>query len=289
MKTVTTIHLNGRAYQVEDEAHKALAAYLAHAATTLADNPDKDEIMADFETAIAEKFAKYLTPTKNVITTSEIEKIIEEMGPVGGKEADGAEHAANDGTTSKSNTADTASTPKKRLYRIKEGAMIAGVCNGIAAYFDIDVVLVRVVFVILAIISQGGIILAYFILMMIMPKASEAEARAYMYTMPLSAHEFIEQAKKNYAEYKVDGKEWATKWKKEKEAWKYKEREARREHQRKMREKENPWADTFIGILWMAIIIGGCILLYRHVPFFHYNFDRLGHWMTMKLNRADGR
>ena len=65
MKTVTTIHLNGRAYQVEDEAHKALAAYLEKASATLADNPDKDEIIADFEQAIAEKFSKYLTPNKN--------------------------------------------------------------------------------------------------------------------------------------------------------------------------------------------------------------------------------
>ena len=28
---------------------------------------------------------------------------------------------------------------QKKLYRIKQGKMIAGVCNGLAAYFDIDV------------------------------------------------------------------------------------------------------------------------------------------------------
>ena len=187
MKTVTTIHLNGRAYQVEDEAHKALAAYLERAATSLAENPDKDEIMADFETAIAEKFAKYLTPTKNVITHAEIEKIIEEMGPVGG-----ANESAEGEPTAKADGANEKDHPK-RLYRVSEGRMIAGVCTGIAAYFNIDVVIVRVIFVIVGIVSHGAAFVAYIFLMLVMPKASESEARAHAHgtSAPLSAHEFI--------------------------------------------------------------------------------------------------
>ena len=283
MKTVTTIHLNGRAYQVEEEAHKALAAYLEKAATTLADNPDKDEIMADFETAIAEKFAKYLTPNKNVITHAEIEKIIGEMGPVGG--ADGATEAKAEGTEQDTEKQKASGTPK-RLYRVSEGRMIAGVCTGLAAYFNIDVVIVRVIFVIVGIVSHGAAFVAYIFLMLVMPKASESEARAHASAAPLSAHEFIEQAKKNYAEYKVDGKEWKKNWHKEHRAWKYKEREARLEHARRMRELESPWRDTFIGIFWLAVIIGASVVAYQHVPFFHYNFDKLGHWITAKLTKT---
>jgi len=57
----------------------------------------------------------------------------------------------------------------KKLYRIRQGQMIAGVCNGIAAYFDIDVTLVRVLFVIGLFLSHGGFILGYFVLMVLMP------------------------------------------------------------------------------------------------------------------------
>lgn len=285
MKTVTTIHLNGRAYQVEDEAHKELAAYLEKAAAALADNPDKDEIMADFETAIAEKFAKYVTPQKNVITYKEVETIIAEMGPVGGSQetAEGTAEPKTDDAKAKADP--------KRLYRVSEGRIIAGVCNGLAAYFNIDVVLVRVIFVAVTLVSHGAGILAYVILMLAMPRASESEARAHSHgaAAPLSAHEFIEQAKKNYAEYKIDGKEWKKNWHKEHRAWKYKEREAKLEHIRRMKEQESPWTDTFIGIIWLVLIVGACVLAYRHIPFFHYNFDRLGHWITYKMNRADGK
>lgn len=284
MKTVTTIHLNGRAYQVEEEAHGALAAYLDKAATTLADNPDKDEIMADFEAAIAEKFSKYLTPNKNVITHKEIEEIIAEMGPVGDTGGSGTE--AGGTATAETKQKSGSNGAKKRLYRIREGRIIAGVCSGLAAYFNVDVVIVRVIFVFVGIISHGGAILAYIILMLVMPQASEGEARAHASAAPLSAHDFIEQAKKNYAEYKTDGKEWKRRWQKEKQAWKYKEREARLEHIRRMREQENPWRDTAIGIIWLALVIGAFVAAYRHVPFFHYNFDRLGHWMTLKMSRT---
>jgi len=48
--------------------------------------------------------------------------------------------------------------------------MIAGVCAGIAEYFDVDPTIIRVIFVLLSIISAGfpGI-LVYIILMLIMP------------------------------------------------------------------------------------------------------------------------
>ena len=49
---------------------------------------------------------------------------------------------------------------QKRLYRIEEGKMIAGVCGGIAEYFNIDPTVVRVAWAILACFAGSGI-LAY--------------------------------------------------------------------------------------------------------------------------------
>ena len=59
---------------------------------------------------------------------------------------------------------------QKRLRR-SSNQMIAGVCAGIAEYFDLDVTLVRVLYVILSVISVGfpGMLL-YLILWIIMPK-----------------------------------------------------------------------------------------------------------------------
>ena len=56
-----------------------------------------------------------------------------------------------------------------RLYRIEEGKKLAGVCVGIAKYFDIDPVIVRLIWVI-AVLCFGVGILAYIIAALIIPK-----------------------------------------------------------------------------------------------------------------------
>ncbi len=57
---------------------------------------------------------------------------------------------------------------EKRLMRVEEGRMIAGVCTGLGRYLGIDVTIVRVIFVLLAIFGLSGILL-YLILWLVMP------------------------------------------------------------------------------------------------------------------------
>ena len=47
----------------------------------------------------------------------------------------------------------------KRLYRMREGRVVAGVCAGIAAYFGIDPTLVRLAFALLTVFGGAGILL----------------------------------------------------------------------------------------------------------------------------------
>lgn len=61
---------------------------------------------------------------------------------------------------------------KKRLYRIEEGKMIAGVCGGIAEYFDLDPTVVRLGWVLFSAVAGGGI-LAYIIAAIIIPVKSQ--------------------------------------------------------------------------------------------------------------------
>lgn len=60
---------------------------------------------------------------------------------------------------------------EKRLVRSSLDKKIAGVCGGLARYFDIDATLVRVIFVLLALFSGGGLIL-YIILWLVMPEST---------------------------------------------------------------------------------------------------------------------
>src|SRR5918992_1736765 len=55
-----------------------------------------------------------------------------------------------------------------RLYRSRSQKMISGVCGGLGEYFDVDPVLIRLLFVVTAFISGVGI-LAYIVLWIVVP------------------------------------------------------------------------------------------------------------------------
>ena len=120
-------------------------------------------------------------------------------------------------------------------------------------------------------------------MMLIVPKADTNEKRAHTTGIPFTAHEFIEQAKKNYAEYAADGRSWKKHHREQRKYWKHKAEEIKHQYRRQARH-ENIWAETITGMLWFAGLMALSVVAYRHVPFFHYNFDRLGHWLTTKMN-----
>ena len=66
----------------------ALAAYLKSAETRLTGDPDRDEILADLEQAIADKLSHHVGAHKNVVTAEEITLALKEMGPVESGAAD---------------------------------------------------------------------------------------------------------------------------------------------------------------------------------------------------------
>lgn len=67
----------------------------------------------------------------------------------------------------------------KKLYRSTEDRWLAGVCGGLAKYFNVDPTLVRVIFVILALVGLGGVII-YLILWVIIPPEPTEEEEAMM-------------------------------------------------------------------------------------------------------------
>lgn len=62
----------------------------------------------------------------------------------------------------------------KKMYRIENGKMIAGVCGGIAKYFEIDPTVVRLAWVIFSAMGGSGV-LAYIIAAIIIPIEPEVK------------------------------------------------------------------------------------------------------------------
>jgi phage shock protein C len=57
----------------------------------------------------------------------------------------------------------------RKLYRSKSNRQLAGVCGGLAEYFNLDATLIRVLFVILAVLGGSGVII-YIAMWIIVPK-----------------------------------------------------------------------------------------------------------------------
>jgi phage shock protein C len=59
--------------------------------------------------------------------------------------------------------------PTRKLYRSKTDRKLAGICGGLAQYFNIDATLIRVLFIVLAVLGGSGLIL-YVAMWIIVPK-----------------------------------------------------------------------------------------------------------------------
>jgi phage shock protein PspC (stress-responsive transcriptional regulator) len=214
MQKVISINLNGNAYQLDETGYDALHRYLASAERALANNPDRVEIMKDLEQAIADKCQKFLGPAKSVVSAAEIEQIVKEMGPIEPAEGEtGAE-----GGKSSDDAKQTAAGERrpKRLYRITTGAMAGGICNGLAAYLGVEVTIVRIAFVVIAVITKGAAIAAYIVMMFFIPEAKTDEERAAATGAPFNAKEVIDGAKQHYA---AGTKHWRRHWRQQQRHW----------------------------------------------------------------------
>jgi len=78
--------------------------------------------------------------------------------------------------------------------------MLGGVCNGLAAYLNVDVTVVRVAFTALAVLTGGAVAVVYLLMMLLLPSANTSAEKAAAFGAPLTAQEFIRRAREGYYE-----------------------------------------------------------------------------------------
>ena len=138
------------------------------------------------------------------------------MGPV---EAGTEDTAGQPGDAASQGAASNADAPK-RLYQIRQGGIISGLCKGISVYFNIDVSIVRMVFVFLAFVTGGIWTMVYLIMMFVVPYAYTKEDMAAARGTPFNAQEVIDQAKKTYSDFK-NKKGWRRYCKDQRRTWRF--------------------------------------------------------------------
>ncbi len=193
MRKVIIGSLNGNAYQFEEGAFQAVQAYLDKASAQCAGNPDRAEVVADLEQAIADKCDSFLGKHKNVVSVEEAHQVLREMGAVPSDTAQPAAAAFADAAP-RMQAAPASAPRQRRLYRLPNKGVVGGVCSGLAAYFGIDVVWVRLFYILMAI-STGVWFFVWLVQLCITPKAITAEEMAAAHGQPFSARDMADRAK----------------------------------------------------------------------------------------------
>lgn len=168
MNKTVNINLGGIIFHIDEDAFDKLNAYLRSIKTHYQNEEGCDEIAADIEARIAE-----LLQERNIqiISHNDVDSIISIMG-------EPESYEENTEQESKEHSSETSRKNKKRIYRDKDNEIIGGVCSGIASYFDLDPVIIRLLFVLG--LFMGGGVLVYIILWAIIPEAKTTAEKLQM-------------------------------------------------------------------------------------------------------------
>jgi phage shock protein PspC (stress-responsive transcriptional regulator) len=170
MNEVTRIHLGRQPFTISVEAHKALKDYLAEIKKQVADS----DVVNEVELRMAELLGERGISGDKVILATDVDYLKQQLGNPKDFKDDGDEApaASNDQSA-------------KRLFRDTDNAMVAGVASGLANYFGVDVLLIRILFAV-GTIAWGGGILLYIALWLLVPPAKTSSERLQMQGKPVT-------------------------------------------------------------------------------------------------------
>ena len=137
MNKTFTINIGYSIFNIEEGAYEVLNRYLNSIKTYFSKIDNDSEIIKDFELRIAENFSSKISSSKQCINLDDVKEMIEIMGSL-----DDFKEIYNDMEK------DSSKEEKKsnKLFRDSSNRIIAGVCSGIAEYFKIDPIIIRIIF-----------------------------------------------------------------------------------------------------------------------------------------------
>ena len=163
MKSVISVDLDGTTFACDDSAYAALRSYLDRAGARLGLHPDRAEVIAGLVRSIAAKLRQRAAARAGgTIDEATMLAALKEVGRVDGPVLEDSASGEGGGY---------AERRTRKLYRLREGHWLAGVCTGLAAYANVDVTVVRLIFVLVTVFSGGIVILVYLLLAFVMPIA----------------------------------------------------------------------------------------------------------------------
>ncbi len=178
MNKIISANINGFVFQIDELAYVKLKAYL----DMIRQKVNNSEVVQDIENRIAELFNEKLGNGSIAIFDTDVDEVMQQIGKP--EEFGSEEQEDQQGKTGNASGLDLQGKAKRRLYRDSDDKVIGGVCSGIAAYFGLDPVLVRLAFAASFFFFGTGIIL-YILLMIVIPKANTPAEKLEMRGEPV--------------------------------------------------------------------------------------------------------
>jgi len=173
MNEIRNIHLGRQAYTVSAEAYKELKEYLEAIQKKVG-----KEVAEEVELRMVELLTARGVTSKKVVLQKDVDYLKEQLGTPG----DFGDDDADSETVS---AGEEETEGQRRLFRDPDNAMIAGVAAGLANYFDIDVIIVRLLFIALVFFGGSGVLI-YLVLWVLVPEAKTNSERLQMQGMAVN-------------------------------------------------------------------------------------------------------
>ena len=174
MNKTININLGGLFFHIDETAYQKLNRYLNSIRKSLSDDPQgKDEIIKDIEMRISELLTDRIVDTRQVISESDIDEIVNIMGQPEDYNVD--EEIFNDNTTYTKRKRAT-----KKLYRDGDDKFIGGVASGTGHYIGIEPIWARIIWLLIIFAPAGFGLIPYIILWILLPEAKTTAEKLEM-------------------------------------------------------------------------------------------------------------
>lgn len=190
MNKLINANLGGRSFAIDEDAYLRLKSYLDAIREKFRGEKFADEVVSDIESHAAEQFAAK-HGAEHIISLADVDALIASVGKAdevageaksqheeSGSSSSGSSSSSQSSSGSTSSTEDSGKKTR-RLYRNPDDMIIAGVSSGIASYFGIDPVIVRLIFVCATLLGASGIFI-YLVLWLIVPLAQTPSEKLEM-------------------------------------------------------------------------------------------------------------
>jgi len=211
MQRIIQINIAGRMLPIEEDAYQQLKDYIS-ALERHFTGEDGKEIVEDIENRISELFTIRLQSGSPAIDRSDVQKVIDTLGTASDLN-EGAAAAAYSSSGTSYGRSDKYSSYRQRSYGSRRNRLlrdpfnkvVAGVCSGVAHYFDIDPVIIRLIVVAISLGTFGTGLLAYLIAWAVIP---QARSRAELYNeYPMTFHDISRSMADELQDLKIRGEQ----------------------------------------------------------------------------------